>query len=51
MSHKVTFLRGLHCLLRQNLSSDKELQYVLKILKGESFQDKSWIQDFEADFP
>ena len=25
--------------------------YFIEIIMGESFQDYSWIQDFEADFP
>ena len=33
MSHQVVFYQGLHCLLRQNQSSEKEIQYFfLKLL-------------------
>ena len=30
MPHNVSFHRGLHCLLRQNLSSEKRIQYFLE---------------------
>ena len=30
--HNAAFYQGLHCLIRQNLSSEKELQYVLEII-------------------
>ena len=28
MPHKAAFHQGLHCLPRQNLSSEKEMQYI-----------------------
>ena len=32
MPHNVAFHQGLHCLLRQNQSSEKEMQYFLEII-------------------
>ena len=32
MPHNAAFHQGLHCLLRQNQSSEKEIQYILKII-------------------
>ena len=32
MPHKAAFHQGLHCLLRQNQSSEKEIQYFLEII-------------------
>ena len=37
--------------LSANNKSHKELAPMLSGHMGESFQDYSWIQDFEADFP
>ena len=36
-----------------NLIGKSKLSHILQkpVLMGESFQDYSWIQDFEADFP
>ena len=31
MPHYAAFHQGLHCLLRQNRSSEKEIKYILKI--------------------
>ena len=31
MPHDVAFHLGLHCLLRQNLSTEKEIYYFLKL--------------------
>ena len=32
MPHHAAFYQGLHCLLRQNGSSEKEIQYYLEII-------------------
>ena len=32
MPHKVAFHHGMHCLLRQNRSSEKEILYFLEII-------------------
>ena len=32
MPHNVAFHQDLHCLLRKNLSSEKEIQYLFKII-------------------
>ena len=32
MQHYAAFHQGLHCLLRQNQSSEKEIQYFLEII-------------------
>ena len=32
MLHNVAFHKGLHCFLRQNLSSEKEIQYFWEII-------------------
>ena len=32
MAHNAAFLHGLHCLLRQNLSSEKEIQFYLETI-------------------
>ena len=32
MQHNAAFHQGLHCLLRQNRSSEKEIQYFLEII-------------------
>ena len=32
MLHNVAFHQGLHCLLRQNQSSEKEIEYFLQII-------------------
>ena len=32
MAHKAAFHQGLHCLLRQNQSSEKEIQYIFEII-------------------
>ena len=35
MPHNAIFYQGLHCLLRQTRSSEKEIQYVLEIITCE----------------